>query len=91
MALHDRYGDATYWKARRSMRFNKDLREIANDFRKKFLNSTDEQDRIVLPDDWRLEKVILIKLRYVTKINFFFCPVIKLLFWVNWCVLMFFH
>lgn len=55
--LHDIFGDALYWQARRSMRFNKALREIANEFRKKHLNSSDAADEIYIPPDWRDEKV----------------------------------
>lgn len=39
------------------MRFNKQLKSIGADFRRIFLNSTDEQDNAVLPEDWRKEKV----------------------------------
>lgn len=55
--LHDIFGDALYWQARRSMRFNKALCEIAKEFRKKYLNSSDEADGIYVPPDWRDEKV----------------------------------
>lgn len=41
------------------MRFNKQLKKIGADFRKIFLNSTDENDNTVLPEDWRDEKVNL--------------------------------
>lgn len=54
--LHDRFGDRTYWECRRSMRFNKELIFIANEFRRQFLNSMDEKDGTILPDDWRNEK-----------------------------------
>lgn len=46
-----------YWEARRSMRFNLELRQIASDFRLEYLNSSDEVDNTIIPDDWRLEKV----------------------------------
>lgn len=59
VSLHDTFGDSLYWQARRSMRFNTALRNIANDFRKQYLNSSDESDRTFLPDDWRDEKVKL--------------------------------
>lgn len=55
--LHDEYGGKAFWEARRSMRFNKELVEIAKDFRKKNFNSTDKLDGINRPDDWTLEKV----------------------------------
>lgn len=41
------------------MRFNPMLRNLANDFRKEYLNSTDESDRTFLPEDWRDEKVMI--------------------------------
>ncbi|EFA07652.2 GDP-fucose protein O-fucosyltransferase 2 [Tribolium castaneum] len=52
VALHDMFGDRTYWQCRRSMRFNKDLQKIALDFRQKYLNSSDE----FLPENWEDEK-----------------------------------
>lgn len=39
------------------MRFNTALRHLAADFRKKYLNSSDESDGVFLPPDWRDEKV----------------------------------
>lgn len=57
VALHDAFGDRLYWQARRSMRFNKELRKIAEDFRRRYLNSSDEMDDTSLPEDWRSEKV----------------------------------
>lgn len=57
VSLHDRFGDKIYWQARRSMRFNKDLVNIANTFRKNYLNSTNQKDKTIRPIDWRLEKV----------------------------------
>lgn len=59
VALHDTFGNDVYWKARRSMRFNVKLREIASEFRRLYLNSTDEADNTVLMPDWRDEKVIV--------------------------------
>lgn len=59
VALHDTFGNDVYWKARRSMRFNVELREIASEFRRLYLNSTDEADNTVLMPDWRDEKVIV--------------------------------
>ncbi|XP_005111664.1 GDP-fucose protein O-fucosyltransferase 2 [Aplysia californica] len=52
IVLHDRYGDSVFWQARRSMRFAQQLRDIADDFRREFLDSTDEKDETVLDDDW---------------------------------------
>jgi hypothetical protein len=57
VALHDTFGDALYWKARRSMRFASALVKLAANFRMKYLNSTDETDGTVRPDDWMEEKV----------------------------------
>lgn len=39
------------------MRFNTKLRKLANRFREKYLNSTDLDDKTIIPDDWRDEKV----------------------------------
>ena len=57
VALHDTFGDVLYWKARRSMRFATVLVKLAANFRMKYLNSTDETDGTVRPDDWMEEKV----------------------------------
>lgn len=57
VALHDRYGDGVYWRARKSMRFSRALRNIADDFRAKYLNSSDIDDNTVLPEDWTLHKL----------------------------------
>ncbi|XP_018322951.1 GDP-fucose protein O-fucosyltransferase 2 isoform X2 [Agrilus planipennis] len=57
VALHDWFGDRLYWQARRSMRFNRELVEIANIFRENFLNSTDMFDNTIRPLDWREERV----------------------------------
>ncbi|XP_068984190.1 GDP-fucose protein O-fucosyltransferase 2 isoform X1 [Bombus flavifrons] len=56
IALHDFYGTKEYWKARRSMRYNSELYNIANEYRKTFLNSTNEHDKTERPDDWTKEK-----------------------------------
>ncbi|XP_050489375.1 GDP-fucose protein O-fucosyltransferase 2 isoform X3 [Bombus huntii] len=58
IALHDFYGTKEYWKARRSMRYNSELYNIANEYRKTFLNSTNEHDKTERPDDWTKEKGI---------------------------------
>lgn len=50
--IHDVYGGKDYWDARRSMVFSKELRDIAKEFRERYLNSTDDKDSCVLPDDW---------------------------------------
>uniref|UniRef100_A0A1I7XA99 GDP-fucose protein O-fucosyltransferase 2 n=1 Tax=Heterorhabditis bacteriophora TaxID=37862 RepID=A0A1I7XA99_HETBA len=53
--LHQHYGDEFYWQARRSMRYSKDLIEIADRFREKALFSSDILDNTVLPSSWRDE------------------------------------
>uniref|UniRef100_A0A0N4ZUE2 GDP-fucose protein O-fucosyltransferase 2 n=1 Tax=Parastrongyloides trichosuri TaxID=131310 RepID=A0A0N4ZUE2_PARTI len=50
--LHDHFSDVYYWKARRSMRYSKNLIEIGNLFRKNFLHSTDESDKTLMNSDW---------------------------------------
>lgn len=59
IALHDSYGSLEYWTARRSMRYNSALYDVANDFREKYLGSNDKDDDTELPDDWRDEKVFV--------------------------------
>ncbi|XP_046838618.1 GDP-fucose protein O-fucosyltransferase 2 isoform X1 [Vespa crabro] len=54
--LHDSYGSKDYWRARRSMRYNSELYDIASDFRAKYLNSTDKDDNTERPSDWIQEK-----------------------------------
>ncbi|GLH10313.1 GDP-fucose protein O-fucosyltransferase 2 [Gryllus bimaculatus] len=56
VVLHESYGDKEYWQARRSMRFSKKLVEKAVKFRQQVLNSSDEADKTVRPEDWRKEK-----------------------------------
>ena len=50
--LHEYFGDAEYWSARRSMRFADHLKEIANEFRNEKLNSNDEKDVTKMPEKW---------------------------------------
>lgn len=64
VALHEFFGNKLYWQARRSMRFNKELKQLGADFRRMYLNSTDERDNTVLPENWKDEKVKLIKHYY---------------------------
>ncbi|CAL2036393.1 unnamed protein product [Caenorhabditis brenneri] len=54
--LHEHFGDADYWKARRSMRYNKQLVEVADAFRDEYLDSDDENDKTELVSDWRKER-----------------------------------
>lgn len=56
--LHDHWGNMEYWRARRSMRFNSYLIQIATDFRATNFGSTDVKDRTQQPADWRDETVI---------------------------------
>lgn len=56
--LHDHWGNVEYWRARRSMRFNSYLIQIATDFRAMNFDSTDEKDGTQQPDDWGHETVI---------------------------------
>lgn len=56
--LHDHWGNVEYWRARRSMRFNSYLIQIATDFRATNFDSTDVKDRTEYPTDWRDEMVI---------------------------------
>ncbi|XP_056633675.1 GDP-fucose protein O-fucosyltransferase 2 isoform X1 [Diorhabda sublineata] len=56
VVLHDTFGNAKYWQARRSMRFNTDLKRISAEFRRNYLNSDDVNDKIVLPETWIKEK-----------------------------------
>lgn len=60
IALHDEYGSKEYWKARRSMRYNSELYDIAKNYRKIYLNSTDENDNTDRPTDWTKEKVVIL-------------------------------
>ncbi|XP_075748524.1 O-fucosyltransferase 2 isoform X3 [Rhipicephalus microplus] len=52
--LHDNFGDPDYWEIRRSMRFSKRLRDVADKFRRDSLNSDDERDGTVLDEDWKV-------------------------------------
>lgn len=54
--LHDFWSTSVYWKARRSLRFSKALTAIADKFRLDYLHSTNLEDLVQRPDDWRDEK-----------------------------------
>lgn len=56
IVLHDQWGSDEFWMARRSMRFNRELVQIANNFRKFYLNSTDDSDAVQRPYNWKDEK-----------------------------------
>ncbi|NXT22101.1 OFUT2 fucosyltransferase, partial [Syrrhaptes paradoxus] len=55
--LHDHYGGKDYWNTRRSMVFAKHLRVVGDEFRNKYLQSTDEADRTLYKEDWTQMKV----------------------------------
>uniref|UniRef100_A0A8C6DIW0 GDP-fucose protein O-fucosyltransferase 2 n=1 Tax=Moschus moschiferus TaxID=68415 RepID=A0A8C6DIW0_MOSMO len=50
--LHDHYGGKEYWDTRRSMVFAKHLRVVGDEFRSRYLNSTDVADGIPFEEDW---------------------------------------
>ena len=50
--LHDYFGDAEYWSARRSMRFSAKLVQISAKFRASELDSNDEKDLTMLEESW---------------------------------------
>lgn len=52
IVLHDRFGDKTYWNARKSMTFADHLVKEAAKFRRNELNSTDETD-LTFPSEER--------------------------------------
>ncbi|XP_051478701.1 GDP-fucose protein O-fucosyltransferase 2 isoform X2 [Apus apus] len=55
--LHDHYGGKDYWNTRRSMVFAQHLRVVGDQFRNKYLQSTDEADRTPYKEDWTQMKV----------------------------------
>uniref|UniRef100_H3DG95 GDP-fucose protein O-fucosyltransferase 2 n=1 Tax=Tetraodon nigroviridis TaxID=99883 RepID=H3DG95_TETNG len=57
--LHDHYAGKDYWNTRRSMVFAKHLRVIGDDFRAKYLNSTDISDSTIYSEDWTRMKAKL--------------------------------
>ena len=54
--LHDWFGDADYWAARRSMRFSKTLWTRATVFRSEELDSDDVRDDTKVTEDWREQR-----------------------------------
>lgn len=52
-ALHDEYGTSLYWEARKSMRFNSDLVQIASDFIATVFKCGDEKCNNYLGIHWR--------------------------------------
>ncbi|KFO28080.1 GDP-fucose protein O-fucosyltransferase 2 [Fukomys damarensis] len=57
--LHDHYGGKEYWDTRRSMVFAKHLRVAGDEFRSKFLDSSDAADSVPAEEDWTKLKVKL--------------------------------
>lgn len=53
--LHSHYASRTYLRARRSLVFARHLREGADAFRRKYLNSNDEDDHTHYEEDWRIQ------------------------------------
>ncbi|XP_045460852.1 GDP-fucose protein O-fucosyltransferase 2 [Harmonia axyridis] len=56
VALHPTFGDSLYWTARRSLRYNKEMKIVANAFRERHLSSSNEADNIHLQDKWQDDK-----------------------------------
>lgn len=56
IVLHDVWGNREYWRARRSMRFNKILTATADEYRLTRFNSTNENDGVQRPPNWEDEK-----------------------------------
>ncbi|XP_055685449.1 GDP-fucose protein O-fucosyltransferase 2 [Lutzomyia longipalpis] len=56
VVLHDFWGNDEFWRARRSMRFNDNLVEKANEFRIENFNSTDVLDAVQRPHRWEDER-----------------------------------
>ena len=48
------------FQARRSMRFSKHLRDVADEFRQEHLNSNDKLDKTILDPDWTKMKVCFV-------------------------------
>lgn len=57
VVLHDGFGDAEFWRARRSMRFAKTLVEVAEEFRRNVMGERGDLDEVQRPPRWQDEKV----------------------------------
>lgn len=57
IVLHDRFGDAEYWRARRSMRFAAGLESEAASFRRDVMRMPVDVDAVQRPARWQEEKV----------------------------------
>ncbi|GAB0092217.1 GDP-fucose protein O-fucosyltransferase 2 [Sergentomyia squamirostris] len=56
VVLHDFWGNDEFWRARRSMRFNENLIERANEFRMDNFNATNLLDAVQRPAKWEDER-----------------------------------
>ncbi|EDW82653.1 uncharacterized protein Dwil_GK25021 [Drosophila willistoni] len=54
--LHDHWGDEHFWSARRSMRFAQPLAQVAEDFRRNVLSTTDTSAGVQRPALWDMER-----------------------------------
>ncbi|KAH8283259.1 hypothetical protein KR044_006705 [Drosophila immigrans] len=54
--LHDNWGDEHFWLARRSMRFARQLSQVAEDFRRMSLGTTETMAGVQRPAMWELER-----------------------------------
>ncbi|XP_039611253.1 GDP-fucose protein O-fucosyltransferase 2 isoform X1 [Polypterus senegalus] len=55
--LHDHYGAKDYWDTRRSMVFAKHLRLVGDEFRSRYLDSNDVDDKTDYNEDWTKRKI----------------------------------
>lgn len=55
--MHPHWGDAEFWRARRSMRFSTHLINVAKHYRLREFGSNDSTDSIQRPLNWEDEKV----------------------------------
>ncbi|KAH8289606.1 hypothetical protein KR054_008018 [Drosophila jambulina] len=54
--LHDHWGDEHFWRARRSMRFARQLSQVAEEFRQQALSTTELAAGVQRPAMWELER-----------------------------------
>lgn len=57
VTLHDGFGDAEFWRARRSMRFADTLMEVADEFRRDVIGESGALDKVQRPLRWQDEQV----------------------------------
>lgn len=60
VTLHDGFGDAEFWRARRSMRFADALVAEAEEFRRDVMGESGAADGVQRPERWQDEKVLFI-------------------------------